>query len=229
MLTIDDAVFEERLKAALIRAAELDYGNKPSDEELERTVHPSPRLERRMKALLRNPRRYVRSRRKPIYLKVLQTAASVAVALAVLLATAMAVSPTVRAAVVGFVRSWFSDRVIYETQPTVIEGEFTFGYIPVGFELVDTIRTDHYIRYTYSNSDSTPITITVSNGKHELDNEHSDYVQTTIGDCITDVYKSNDPLYPNIIVIYMDANKAIVDIISQVDLDELTKIAENIT
>jgi hypothetical protein len=228
MLTSDDAVFEKRLAAAFMRAAEIDYGGIHSDDELEQIVQPSPRFERKMKSLLRNPRRYLRNYRKPTYLNALQTAASVVIALAVLLAAAMAVSPSVRAAVVGLVRSWFVDRTIYETQPSVIDSEFTFGYVPEGFTLMETISTENKMLHIYKNSDSVSISIAVSSGKQAVDNEHSDCYQTKIGGRIADVYESNDPLYPNIILVYMDTSDIIVSIISSFDINKLIKVAEYI-
>lgn len=160
--------------------------------------------------------------------KVLQAAASVAIAFAVLLAAAIAVSPSVRAAVVGLVRSWFADRTIYKTQPAVIDGEFTFGYIPEGFELVEATRSENRLLNIYKNSDGESISIAISSGGEQvIDNEHSDYYQVTIVGRSADIYESNDPLYPNIVIVYMDTSNIVVSIISSVDISELVKIAEN--
>ena len=68
-----DEEFDELLTASLYRATELDYmADMPSDEELDKMIQPSLRFQRRMKALLRNPKRYIRSIRRPVYLKVLR-------------------------------------------------------------------------------------------------------------------------------------------------------------
>ena len=117
-MKISDAEFDILLTKAIYRAAKLDYCAAPTDDELDEIIHPSLRFRRRLKAMLSNHGRYIRSYRRPIYLRVLRTAAIFLIAFTVLLGAAMAVSPTVRAAVTDFVRSWFEDRTIYQTSDT---------------------------------------------------------------------------------------------------------------
>jgi len=99
--------FDKLLTASLYRAVELDYADMPSAAELDKIVQPSENFERKMKAVLQNPKKSVKNRQRPIYYKILRTAAAVLITFTVLLGTAMAVSPTVRAAVIDFVRTWF--------------------------------------------------------------------------------------------------------------------------
>jgi hypothetical protein len=228
-MRINDDNFDKLLTSALYRAAELDYGDMPSDEELEMTVQPSQRFRRKMKNLLRNPRRHIRSQRRPVYLKVLRSAAAVFIALTILFGAAMAASPTVRAAVVGFFRTWLEDRTIYEIPTRDLDSEWTFGYIPEGFELVEKLLMEFQQHvYIYQNSDSARIGIVISSGKQIVDNEHSDFYQITINGNPADVYETNDPLHPSIVVMYDKANGVFITFNAEIEISEIIKIAENI-
>lgn len=227
-MRIDDAQFDELLTAALYRADELDYYDMPSDEELEQLVQPSPRFQRKMKSLLRDPNRYIRSRRLPIYVKVMRSAAAVFIVLTLLLGSAMAVSPTVRAAVVNFVRTWFEDRTVYQTPDHVLDKEWTFGFIPEGFKLIDAIETELHLLYIYQNDHALILSITVSREKQVVDNEHSVFSQTVLSGRSADIYESIDPQYPSIIVIFDELSGVFITLVSEIDVGELIRIAENI-
>ena len=227
-MTINDTEFESLLTAALYRAAEIDSEKMPSDEVLEHLVQPSLRFRIRMKSLLRNPVRYLRNQRRPAYLRVLQTAASIILVLALLLGSAMAVSPTVRALVVDFVRSWFADRTIYEAPTKGLDFGLTFGYIPAGFELILHQDDETGSVRVYQNSNAVTINIIISHGKQMIDNENSEHYQTFLNGRITDVYRSNDPKYPSAVVIYDNISGVIISITSEISIDELSKIGEGL-
>ena len=226
--TIDDIEFEKRLTSALYRAAELDYTD-TQDETLEHSVLPSLRFQRRMRGLVKSPTRYVKNQRRPIYIRVLRTAAAVLIIFTMTLGAAMAVSPTVRAAVVDFVRSWFEDRTEYKTTPGLLERDWTFGYIPEGFELEAEMENELQVFRVYSNINSERIFIDIGAGQGFIDNEHSVFYQLTINSSLVDVYESISEEYYNIIVIYDDFSGSIINIISSIDIDEIIKIAENIS
>jgi len=227
-LSIDDAIFEELLTSALYRASELDYEDMPSDKELNRTVRPSLRFKRKMNVLLRSPVKHDSNQRRPIYFRVLQTAAAVIVAFTVLLGATMAVSPTVRAAVIDFVRSWFEDRTEYWTPDGPLEGNWRFNYIPAGFTLADEMVNELQIFRVFENEASDRIFIAISAGKTVIDNEHSVFYSTVIKGHDADIYESSDPQYPSIVMIHDAAAGVFITISAEVDLGELIKIAENI-
>jgi hypothetical protein len=223
-----DAEFEVLFAAAVNRAAELDYAEMPSDDEIDIFVQPSAQAQRKMKALLNGPNRYVRSLHRPIYLKAMRFAASFLITLMVLLGATMAVSPTVRAAVVDFVRSWFEDRTVYETPDRDLYSEWEFRYIPEGFELTDKFRTELHILYVYQDETASLLTITVSGEKQVVDNEHSEFYQATINGRLSDIYESNNPQYPSMIIIYDESSGLFITLVSVLDIAELIIIAENI-
>jgi hypothetical protein len=227
-MKISDAEFDILLTKAIYRAAKLDYCAAPTDDELDEIIHPSLRFRRRLKAMLSNHGRYIRSYRRPIYLRVLRTAAIFLIAFTVLLGAAMAVSPTVRAAVTDFVRSWFEDRTIYQTSGHELDREWVFEYIPEGFELSDRIINEIKQFSVYQDSNGVYIFIIISSGKQTIDNEHSDFYQTRINGKAADIYESNVRAYPNTVLVYDDRSDVFITLVSEIDIDEIIKIAEHI-
>jgi hypothetical protein len=227
-MRIDDASFDKLLTVALYRAAELDYGDIPSDDELDSTIQPSLRFQRKMRNLLRNPNRHIRNQRRPIYMRVMRNAAAVFIVFTVLLGAAMAASPTVRAAVVSFVRTWFEDRTEYQSPERGLSREWTFCYIPSGFELIEEFKNELQQLYVYQNVDSTTLSITITSGKLAVDNEHSDFYHVVIDGNTVDVYESNNKEYPSIIVVYNEAYRVFITLVSEIEINELIKVTENI-
>ena len=225
----DDAEFEELLTKALYRATALDMEETPSDAELEHLVQPSLKFQRKMRALLRNPTAYARNKRRPIYVKAMRVAASFMITLTVLFTITMAASPTVRATVSNFVRTWYDDRTEYYVPNRDLHTEWTLGYIPEGFELVE--EYDHMLQniLVYENNDSEYIYINISTGNALIDNEHYDYYSMQTNGNITDVYISNDVEYPNMIVLIHEQTGMRIILISEIDISELIKVAESIS
>ena len=111
MIRMTEVEFDKLLTAALYRAVKLDYADMPSGEELDKTVQPSEDFKQKMKTLLQNPKKSIQSKhrpKRPLYFKILRVAAAVLITFTLLIGSAMVVSPTVRAAVINIVRTWFS-------------------------------------------------------------------------------------------------------------------------
>jgi hypothetical protein len=213
-----DKKFESRLTAALIRAAELDDMDTPSEAELERIIQPSARFQRQMRRLFK----------KPPYLRACRTAAAVFITLAVLLGSLMAVSSGVRAAMIDFVRSWFGDRSEYTVPFDNVRDSWRFGYIPEGFELAAAGDRDHVFR-EYRNGEGISIVITIGSGTNTIDNEHSHYYQTALNGHRTDIYESTAVHYPSVVLLYYESEQVMVTISADYDVNELLQIAENVS
>jgi len=159
----------------------------------------------------------------------MRAAAAVFIAITVLFSASMAVSPTVRASVVSFVRKWLEDRTEYHVPQSDLHRDWSFGYIPEGFELVEKNSGLLQLFLVYENIDLVKILISISTGSLIIDNEHSDFNKTTINGNDADVYVSNDPDYPNIIVMMHEQTGMKIMMQSDVDISELIKIVENIS
>ena len=83
--------------------------------------------------------------------------------------------------------------------------------------------------YVYQNDDSL-LFIQISSGTIVIDNEHSDFSQTTLSNGKPiDIYESNDPIYPSIVVFYDEVTGLTIIVNSVLVIDELIKIMENIS
>jgi len=225
---MDNANFDKLLTDALYRAAELEYMEKPTNDVLDKKNQPSKQFKKKITIMLRNPQSYIRNLKRPVYLRVIRAAAVVLIAFTVLFGTTMAVSPTVRAAVVAFVRTWFEDRTIYQIPDRELNEGLTFGYIPEGFVLVEEIDLDLQLIYVFQDIDSTIIYITVSSGSLTIDNEDSFYYRTTINGFPAEVYESTDDEKPSVLVVHKENTGIFITLVSKINTSELIKIAENI-
>jgi len=226
----NDIEFDCLLTAALYRAAELDYGDIPSDDELDEILHISPQYKSKMNLLLSKRKIASQKQKRPIYIKLMHSAAVILITFSLLLGTLMLVSPTVRAEIINFVRTWLEDRTIYSSPEIDIEKEWTIGYIPDGFKLVDSVEYDVALMYVYQDDNDTLLFIQISSGTIVIDNEHSDFSQATLSNGKPiDIYESNDPIYPSNVVFYDDATGLTIIISSELSVNELIRIMENIS
>jgi len=224
-----DSYFDSLLTAALYSAAELDYADTISTEELDNIIQPTLRFQQKMDSLLMRPRSYLRSKQRPLYLRIIRAAAAVIITFTVLLSAAMVVSPTVRAAVVNFVRTWLTDRTIYQIPQRELGKSLTFNYMPDGFVLIDEFDSNLQQVYVYKNEDSVVIFISISSGTLIVDNERSEFYSTTINGFHTDIYESVNTENPNVIVVRDEGNGIFITVESEIEIIELTKIVENIS
>jgi len=163
-----------------------------------------------------------------MYKKIMRVAASFLIAITFLFGVTMAVSPTARAAVVNFVRTWFEDRTIYHVPPQNLNRDWSFGYIPDGFELVEEINDEHQKIFIWEDENLLPIYIIITTGDATIDNEHYNFYTITINGNIADVYESIDDEYPSMIAIHDKQNGVIIILWAYLDVNEVIKIAENI-
>lgn len=230
-MKITDENFDSLLTEAIYKAAELDYGNIPTNNESEQTDKPSLQFQHKMKLLLRYNSKGTRSKRRSTIARFIQSAAAVLIICTILLGALMIVSPTVRATVIDFVRSWFEDRTEYKTPDSNnnFEKEWNFEYIPNGFELIEASETEFQLFYIFQNSDNSLIMISISDGRQVIDNEHSELSHATLKNGNSaDIYTSIDSMYPNNIVVFDETSRLIITITSELSIDELIMIAEHI-
>ena len=222
-----DKNFEKLVTAALYRAAELDEIEAQSNVSWE-SITPSPRMQRRMKAMLRNPSAYVRNLRRPMYKKIMRVAASFLVTITILFSAAIAISPTARAAVVNFVRTWLEDRTIYHVPQQNLDRDWSFGYIPDGFEPIIEINDEHQRVFAWEDENLSAIFVSITTGNTIVDNEHYKFHTSFLNGNITDIYESIDEEHPNMIVIHDNQYDVLITIWAYLEISIITKIAENI-
>ena len=99
---MNDALFDAKLKKALLLAASVDYAEVLSEPEGAEPPWTLP-YRRQRKKMLADPNKWCRERVRPLWKKALYRAACVLLAATVTLGSLMAVSPTVRALVFSWI------------------------------------------------------------------------------------------------------------------------------
>lgn len=73
----------------------------------------SARHRRQMRTMLKDPVRWTRERGKPVWKRVLQTAAVILLMLSLGLGSVMLASPTARATIVRWVTEWYETHIVF--------------------------------------------------------------------------------------------------------------------
>lgn len=113
----------------------------------------SARHRRQMRAMLKDPVRWARERGKPVWKRVLQTAAVILLMLSLGLGSVMLASPTARATIVRWVTEWYETHIVFRYAGEDAPGEmprYELGELPEGFvenlesQFVGTGMTSHF-------------------------------------------------------------------------------------
>jgi len=221
---MNDIEFERLLVSALAKAADRDYMNIPGEE----IVPLSQKHQKWMQKFIKNPQAHVKRQKRPVYLRVLRTAAAIAVTTSILFGAAM-LPPEVRAIVADFIKTWLEDRVIYgviDGSVSNIPDTITLGYLPDGFDITFELSEGFgpVMRFESSDRQFIEIEVLAENSKITLDNEHSDFYTTFINDNIVDVYRSNTMGYSSMLVCHNEERNIFIVIAGSIDVGELMEI-----
>ena len=96
----------------------------------------STRHRHQMRAMLKDPVRWARERGKPVWKRVLQTAAVILLILSLGLGGVMLASPTARATIVRWVAEWYETHIVFRYAGEDAQGEmsqYELGELPEGF------------------------------------------------------------------------------------------------
>ena len=113
----------------------------------------SARHRRQMRTMLKDPVRWTRERGKPVWKRVLQTAAVILLMLSLGLGSVMLASPTARATIVRWVTEWYETHIVFRYAGEDAQGEtsqYELGELPEGFvenperQFVGTGMTAHF-------------------------------------------------------------------------------------
>ena len=113
----------------------------------------SARHRRQMRAMLKDPVRWTRERGKPVWKRVLQTAAVILLMLSLGLGSVMLASPTARATIVRWVTEWYETHIVFRYAGEDAQGEmsqYELGELPEGFvenperQFIGTGMTSHF-------------------------------------------------------------------------------------
>ena len=119
---------------------------------------PSARHDREIRSMLADPTRWVRRWTRPVWKSALQRVAVILLVFTLSLGSLMAVSPTVRAAVVRWVTEWYEDQVIYRYSGEMFTGkmpQYEITALPEGYIEDESEREDdsNYVFRAYRNAE----------------------------------------------------------------------------
>ena len=133
--------FDALVRQALLDAAWQEYG---AAWEAAEEPDFSPEYLRWRTRLLADPFAWMKKRMRPLWLKILRTAACLVLACAVVLGSLMAVSPSVRAAVLYWLREISGNLMTYSAdaraQADALPSNWHITWLPEGWELRDMTR-----------------------------------------------------------------------------------------
>ena len=98
------------LRNILLDAAMADYAEELADHRPELM---SARLQRQMNAMLNDPNGWAKRQRRPIWIQVARVAAMILLTFSLSLGALMAVSPTIRAAIINWAVEWYDTHIVY--------------------------------------------------------------------------------------------------------------------
>ena len=126
------------MRRVLLDALKLDTESTAGGEL---AFEATPRHQRQMAAMVKDPLKWERRRARPIWKNVLQKVAVILLVFSLSLGSLMAVSPTARAAVVRWVTEWYETHIVYRYSGEDISGEmpqYEISELPQGY--TETIR-----------------------------------------------------------------------------------------
>ena len=145
-----DRMMQHVLLDAIKRDCEKETDDVPA-------FKPTRHYQRQMAAMVKDPLKWERRRARPLWKNVAQKAAVILLVFSLSLGSLMAVSPTVRAAVVRWVTEWYETHVVYRFSGEQLSGEmpqYEITDLPEGYAEDERVNWPSYVSVVYQNKDT---------------------------------------------------------------------------
>lgn len=189
----------------------------------------SKKFDRRMRRSIRDGKMFDRRQQM---LRILSKAAIILVVIVATLSITYVFSPTARAMMQNIIRLIYPDHNSYRFGTQKVEvhkDDYTLGYIPEGFELLEEIEKVTGYILIYENSDGYALDFSYRQGKGAsigIDNEHMTHEDIVINDMEGIIAYSNDEeLFT---VGFLVDDQIILKVTADLDKETVIKILENI-
>ena len=149
-----DRELDRMMQHVLLDAIKRDC-EKETDDVL--AFKPTHHYQRQMATMLKDPLKWERRRARPLWKNVAQKAAVILLVFSLSLGSLMAVSPTVRAAVVRWVTEWYETHIVYRYSGEQIIGEmpqYEITDLPEGYIEDERVNWPSYVSVVYQNKDT---------------------------------------------------------------------------
>lgn len=143
-----DRMMQHVLLDAIKRDCEKETDDVPA-------FKPTLRYQRQMAAMLSDPLKWAQKRARPLWKNVAQKIAVILLVFSLSLGSLMAVSPTVRAAVVRWVTEWYETHVVYRFSGEQIADEmpqYEVTDLPEGYAETERVEWPSYVSIIYQNA-----------------------------------------------------------------------------
>lgn len=222
---------------ALLCYALLDAGAEDWAKETEQPEAESRRQRRRMRAMLADPRGYARRASRSLGRRVLRAAACLALVCAVALGGVLTLSPTVRAEVAQWVRTWTGRMVSYHFGGTPAQEElpwYEIGDPLEGYVETERSKENEYARIYYMDKERKRIRFNYNRMQGGVafgistDGVEMEIQQVTVNGCPGDLYLVTDGTQSSAIV-WMDEKAGISFMIDAwASKEELLHMAQSV-
>ncbi len=220
---VDDAIFEVILTHAFREAFAQEMEQIEAEDS--QPAQPSEKYQKQ------EQRYYKKMQRKPVKsATIVRVIAACAAAYICLSSGLMLFSPPVRAAVVDTVVGFFEKYVtvdVSDKDNSVAIGEYTMGYVPKGFDLINIHQTSQFNCYVFASSTERFQVYTYFSDKLLLkyDNEKTNLTSTKINDIDAYIVAGDDGNY----VLFWRMDNVTVSVEGDISIHVMKKIAEEIS
>ena len=228
-----DRMMQHVLLDAIKRDCEKETDDVPA-------FKPTRHYQRQMAAMLSDPLKWAQKRARPLWKNVAQKAAVILLVFSLSLGSLMAVSPTVRAAVVRWVTEWYETHVVYRFSGEQIADEmpqYEVTDLPEGYAETERVEWPSYVSIIYQkvNDENAPWIylqyIYMQQGaSSNFEIENADIIPVTVNGLEGQLYLTKDSEQSDSTITWIDPNENILFAVSAaLGADDILHIAESVS
>ena len=232
-----DQELDTLMRRVLLDSLKLDAESTASGEL---AFEPTARYQRQMAAMVKDPLKWERRRARPLWKNVAQKAAVILLVFSLSLGSLMAVSPTVRAAVVRWVTEWYETHVVYRFSGEQLSGEmpqYEITDLPEGYVEDERVDWPTYISIIYrkANDENAPWIylryVYMQQGTvNNIGTDGADIIPVTVNGIEGQLYLSRNPDESDSTITWIDPDKNIAFVVdAALDADSILHIAESVS
>lgn len=228
-----DRMMQHVLLDAIKRDCEKETDDVPA-------FKPTRHYQRQIAAMLSDPLKWAQKRARPLWKNVAQKAAVILLVFSLSLGSLMAVSPTVRAAVVRWVTEWYETHVVYRFSGEQVADEmpqYEVTDLPEGYAETERVEWPSYVSIIYQkvNDENTPWIylqyIYMQQGaSSNFEIENADIIPVTVNGLEGQLYLTKDSEQSDSTITWIDPNENILFAVSAaLGADDILHIAESVS
>ena len=228
-----DRMMQHVLLDAIKRDCEKETDDVPA-------FKPTRHYQRQIAAMLSDPLKWARKRARPIWKSALQKVAMILLVFTLSLGSLMAVSPTVRAAVVRWVTEWYETHIVYRYSGEQITGEmpqYEVTDLPEGYAETERVEWPSYVSIIYQKVNDENASwiylqyIYMQQGaSSNFEIENADIIPVTVNGLEGQLYLTKDSEQSDSTITWIDPNENILFAVSAaLGADDILHIAESVS